>query len=100
MLTRKDILEIVVPIFRNRVTLIVLGFVAWMSIIDNDNLVVRIRLHEKVKDLQQEQAQLRAAIDRDHRKMDELRSDKSQLEKFAREEYFMKKDDEVIFIIK
>ncbi|MBE6341416.1 MAG: septum formation initiator family protein [Bacteroidales bacterium] len=100
MLTRSDILEVIKPLFQNRITFFVLGFVIWMTFIDEDNIFVRINLHRKVSELQEEKAQLQNAIERDHRKMEELSSDRSQLEKFAREEYFMKKSDEVIFIVK
>ena len=36
----------------------------------------------------------------DSRKLEELRTDRENLEKFAREQYLMKKDNEDIFIVK
>ena len=100
MLTRSDILEVVKPLFQNRITFGVIIFVIWMAFFDEDNVFVRINLSRKVSELQEEKAQLQGTIERDRRKMEELNSDRSQLEKFAREEYFMKKNDEVIFIVK
>ncbi len=100
MLTRSDILEVVKPLFQNRITFGVIIFVIWMAFFDEDNVFVRINLSRKVSELQEEKAQLQSTIERDRRKMEELSSDRSQLEKFAREEYFMKKNDEVIFIVK
>ncbi|MBR6252192.1 MAG: septum formation initiator family protein [Bacteroidales bacterium] len=100
MLTRSDILEVVKPLFQNRITFGVIIFVIWMAFFDEDNVFVRINLSRKVSELQEETAQLQSTIERDRRKMEELSSDRSQLEKFAREEYFMKKNDEVIFIVK
>ena len=38
-------------------------------------------------------------IERNQAIMDELENNPEALEKFAREEYFMKKDDEDIFIV-
>ena len=43
---------------------------------------------------------LEQGIERDKRKMGELRNNRESLEKFAREEYYMKKPDEVIFIVR
>ncbi len=100
MLTRSDILEVIKPLFQNRITFGVIIFVIWMAFFDEDNVFVRINLSRKVSELQEEKAQLQSTIERDRRKMEELSSDRSQLEKFAREEYFMKKNDEVIFIVK
>lgn len=38
-------------------------------------------------------------IDKDTKRLDQLKTNNKNLEKFAREQYLMKKDDEDIFII-
>lgn len=38
-------------------------------------------------------------IKSDSYKLQELRTDRENLEKFAREQYYMKKDDEDVFIV-
>jgi len=49
---------------------------------------------KKQKELYQEQ------IKKNKTKIEELQSSPENLEKFAREEYLMKKEDEVIFVIR
>lgn len=38
-------------------------------------------------------------IEQDSRKLNELKTNRENLEKFAREQYYMKKPDEEIFVI-
>lgn len=75
-------------------------FLAWISIFDEDNLITKWTYDRKIKELREEKAALENSIEQDQRKMSELKNNRESLEKFAREEYFMKKDDETIFIIK
>lgn len=39
-------------------------------------------------------------IEEDRKRLEELQTNNANLEKFAREQYLMKKDDEDIFVIK
>ena len=54
-----------------------------------------VKLHQLEKDRQYYLEQ----IEKDSIQMHELRSSNKNLEKFARENYFMKKDNEDIFLI-
>jgi cell division protein FtsB len=38
-------------------------------------------------------------IEEDSRRLNELKTDRDNLEKFAREQYFMKKENEDVFVI-
>lgn len=88
------------PLGTNKYVITVVIFLVWLIFFDANSLVMRFKLSRQVKRMETEKVRLQEAIEQTERKMDELKSDKEQLEKFAREEYLMKREDEVIFIIK
>lgn len=92
--------QLFVPLLRNRFVLIVTGFTIWMLFVDEDTFVDYYRNQQRINNLRTEQAELKQSIEHTNRKMKELQSSRENLEKFAREEYFMKKPNEVLFIIK
>ncbi len=88
------------PLFKNKAVLIVLGFFVWVAACDEDSVIDYFHLRSKVQALEAEKAELEQSIEQNRRKMEELKNSRETLEKFAREEYFMKRDAEVIFILK
>ena len=59
----------------------------------------RIKHESQIKDLEAQIELYQKQIERDREMLDELQSNNEDLEKFARENYYMKKDNEEIFII-
>ena len=55
-------------------------------------------MNQEIKKLEKQKDFLRGEIDKDKVILEKL-SDKDELEKFAREKYYMKKDNEEIFLI-
>lgn len=100
MRNTKDLRETLATLVRNPYVVSVLIFLLWMTFIDDDNLITSHRYSQKIEELSEEKESLLNGIEQDRREMKELKSNSETLEKFAREKYFMKKDDEVIFIIK
>ncbi len=68
--------------------------------ISDSNLFARWGYDLEIRDLKKQIEYYREKTVNDKRKLEELRSDKANIEKFARENYLMKKEDEEIFIIK
>ena len=99
MRNTKDLRETLATLVRNPYVVSVLIFLLWMTFIDDDNLITSHRYSQKIEELSEEKESLLNGIEQDRREMKELKSNSETLEKFAREKYFMKKDDEVIFII-
>ena len=66
---------------------------------DQHNLISRWRTGQHIKQLKQEISHYENEIENNKRKMQELQSSDENLEKFAREQYLMKKKDEDIFIM-
>lgn len=59
----------------------------------------QIKLARKINALEKEKKEIIQQIDENRLKLERLHSDKWMLEKFAREEFMMKAEDEDIFII-
>jgi cell division protein DivIC len=79
--------------------LTLLFFVVWIIFFDQNNLIDRIQSIQKIHSLEKEKVYYQKKIEEDKRKLNELRTDRENLEKFAREQYYMKKDDEDIFVL-
>ena len=83
----------------NKYTLTILIFGVWLIFLDNNSLIERFRLRSKIETLKKEKDYYQKKIEEDTRKTQELLSNKKNLEKFAREEYLMKRANEDIFVI-
>ena len=84
---------------RNKYLIALLVFLVWLLIFDRNNLIDRVRYIRTINDLEHQKQFYQERIDEDSRRLTELKTDKSNLEKFAREQYFMKKENEDIFVI-
>ena len=85
--------------FANKYTLVGAIFLVWILLFDKYSVVNQMELRSKIKELEQEKRLYQERIETDRRKMEELTGDRDKLEKFAREQYLMKRDNEDIFII-
>lgn len=80
--------------------IVVLAFFIWMLFFDEFHWIRINKEKQKLEYLKREQVELKKKIEEDKQKLREVQShDPEQLEKFAREQYYMKKDDETIFIM-
>ncbi len=80
--------------------LVVIAFLIFTFTIGDSSLYKRYTYDEKIRSLEKEILHYQKEIDLNTKKMNDLRTDKEGLEKFAREEYFMKKPNEDVYIIK
>jgi cell division protein FtsB len=88
------------PYAKNKYLLAFLFFAIWIIFFDQNNLIDRVIAVRKYHQMQQDKLYYLDKIKIDNRKLEELRTDRENLEKFAREQYLMKRDNEDIFIIK
>jgi cell division protein DivIC len=86
-------------IFRNRYLLTLIIFTIWMLFLDSHNLVGRFRELKNLRDLKKQQEYYTNKIVTEKERLRELKTDNNNLEKFAREQYRMKKPDEDLYII-
>ncbi|MDL2281531.1 septum formation initiator family protein [Parabacteroides sp. OttesenSCG-928-G06] len=66
----------------------------------DSSLYMRYQYDEKIRSLEKEIKAYQEEIDVNREKLNSLQTDREGLERFAREEYFMKKANEDVFIIK
>ena len=85
-------------IFTNTYILVLTIFVVWMAFFDTNSLLIHLELRKEIKKLERQKEFLKGEIEKDKQILEKL-SDSSELEKFAREKYYMKKENEEIFLI-
>jgi cell division protein FtsB len=76
------------------------GFVALTFVAGDSNIYKHYTYTRKIHRLEKEIRQYRNEIEANKSKLKNLRTNKEGLERFAREEYLMKKRNEDLFIIK
>lgn len=86
-------------IFRNKYFLTIFLFLIWIILMDSNNLLLRIREVRELRKLKSDKEYYTNKIENDKNKLKELKTDNHNLEKFAREQYRMKKPDEDLFIV-
>ena len=86
-------------LFKNFYFLFFLCFVLWMTIIDSNGFINRYRLSDKLSELNSQKEFYVKEIDKVSLDKERFESDEELLEKYAREQYLMKKESEDIFYI-
>jgi cell division protein FtsB len=87
------------PVFRNKYFLTLTIFIIWIILLDSNNLIERFRQISELHKLKNDREYYIKKIEEDRRKLNELKTDNHNLEKFAREQYKMKRKDEDLYII-
>ena len=86
-------------LFKNFYFLFFFSFILWMTIIDTNGFINRYRLSKKLSDLNTEKSFYQEEIEKISDEKKQFENNEELLEKFAREEYLMKKESEDIFYI-
>jgi cell division protein FtsB len=87
------------PFLRNKYFLTLTIFIIWILLLDTNNLIERYRQLSELRKLRSEREYYLKKIEEDRKKLNELKTDNHNLEKFAREQYKMKRKDEDLYII-
>ena len=82
----------------NKYVLILIFFVIWMLFFDENSYLLHRRLDNEIDELKSSIIFYQSEIEKNNKTIKELR-DSLQLERFAREQYLMKKENEDIYII-
>lgn len=85
-------------IFKNAFILIIAVFTIWMLFFDTNSFLTHVELNNEIDDLESEKEYYKREIEKDKKEIETLSIDQG-LEKFAREKYYMKRDNEEIYII-
>ena len=84
----------------NKYTVTLAVFAIIIVFVDDNSLIDRYKAYREKRELQKEKAQYEDNIKKDKEFLEAIQSDPMALEKFAREEYKMKSEDEDVYIIK
>lgn len=87
-----------VKFFSNKYVIILLTFAVWMLFFDENSLLNHLEFNKEINQLNNEKEYYESEIKSDKNLIEKL-NDEKELEKFARENYKMKKENEDIFII-
>ncbi|HEY0245964.1 MAG TPA: septum formation initiator family protein [Mucilaginibacter sp.] len=88
-----------IDLVKNKFFLVTIAFLVWMIFFDKNDLFSQYEYHQQVHKLKQERDFYKAETEKVSKDLDELTSNPQKLEKFAREKYLMKKDNEDVFVI-
>lgn len=96
---RKEFIRSVFQRSANKYTIVGMLFILWIGLFDKYSIIDQLQLRAKIDRLESEKRYYQKKIKVDSTRLEELRSNRENLEKFAREQYLMKKEKEDIFII-
>jgi len=87
-------------ILLNKYLIVFFAYTVFVTFFDQHSLIYRWQTHQKITQMEKEYKFYQDEIKTNKQKKFELQSSKENLEKFAREHYYMKKENEDIFIVK
>lgn len=87
------------PILRNRYIVTIIAFAIWMLFFDSNTLFSHWRMAGEIKQLRSQEKYYEQEIETAKKNLNDFMTKSQTLERFAREQYLMKKPDEDIFII-
>lgn len=88
----------IIKIITNIFVLILIPFLIWMFFFDENSYLAHKKFDKEIKDLEKTISFYQKKINEDKATIKKLQ-DSLELERFAREKYLMKKDNEEIFLI-
>lgn len=92
-------MERLLELIRNKYFLSVAAFIVWMLFFDRNDMVSQYEFGSEVQKLQEEKDFYEKETAQVKKDLSELSTNLNMAEKFAREKYFMKKDNEDVFVI-
>ena len=95
-----DIIKDLPKPLRNKYLIFFLLFLFWIIFLDDYNLINQKQMKNKVDDLKDQKEFYITEFKKDSTELFNLKNDSSKQEKFAREKFLMKKDNEDLFIIR
>lgn len=95
----KRLLDRIPSRLRNRYVLAVAVLLAWITLFDRNDIWTTWKNSRELGAMRKQHAWYASEIGRTREQLHELSSNKELLEKFARERYLMKRENEEIFVL-
>lgn len=83
---------------RNKYVLTAIGFIVWISFFDDRDLITHFKRQHELKQLEESRDYYQEQISTVRKELNQLQNNPKALEKYAREKYRMKKDNEDLYI--
>ena len=96
----KLLLKFIPKPLKNIYILSTIFFVFWILLIDDYNLLKQRKIQKKIDELTEQKKFYTSEIKKDSIELIDLKTKKNKQEKFAREKFLMKKENEDLFIIR
>lgn len=87
------------PYLKNKYVIAILAFFIWMMFFDRNSVISQYKLGSTLRGLEDQKEYYLTELEKDSISLHILENDKDALEKFAREKYLMKKDNEDVYLI-
>jgi cell division protein DivIC len=92
-------LEKIPSFLKNKYVLVLIAVLVWFMFFDQNNLIQQYRYSRELKKFRAEREYYLQEIARDSIDLDKIKNNPEELERYAREKYLMKRENEDIFII-
>lgn len=92
-------LKMLKKICLNKYGIVIFIFMLWMILFDNTSFLVMNEINQEINKYQAQKAYYQSEYEKNNGFYKKLMNNKTEREKFARENYFMKKSNEQIFIM-
>ena len=94
----KKIARVCFKVLSNKYGFVAIIFFVWMLFFDRNDLINKLRQKNKLNQMKQDQLYFTEETQKDMSMLKEMMNNPKTLERFAREKYLMKKDNEDIFV--
>jgi len=92
-------LTFIIRILRNKYLLTLICFVVWIIFFDRNDFFTQMERRRDLKQIEESKAYYTKEIETNRKFSNDLKSNAAIIEKYAREKYLMKRDNEDLFII-
>ena len=96
----QDIIKKLPKPLRNKYLILFLLFILWVVFIDDYNLIIQSKIKSTVDDLKIQKEFYISEIKSDSTELYKLQNDPAEQERFAREKFLMRKENEDVYIIR
>ena len=96
---RKELKDGILKMVRKKYVVALVLFFVWIIFFDENSIVSHQKNRQRLNELIEQKDYYKERIVADKQKLEDLNSGIADLEKFAREQYFMSKPDEDVFVV-
>ena len=89
----------IIKAFQNKYVITLAAFIVLMLFIDHNDIFMQLDRRRQLNDLLTSKAYYEQQIEQTKKNLSELQNNPAALEKFAREKYLLKRDDEDVFVV-